>query len=146
LPINTPSRNSRFWCSARISDLFREGRRIAHPLVGRRRKVFTSAFRETLAAARIETVRLPPHSPNLNAVAERFVRTIQESCLERVILIGEASLRRAIRELEAHYHRERNHQGLHDELIDRMNRPHGGEQIGRRPRLGGLLNYYERAA
>jgi hypothetical protein len=63
-----------------------------------------------------------------------------------VILIGEASLRRAIRELEAHYHRERNHQGLHNELIDRMNRPHGGEQIRRRPRLGGLLNYYERAA
>ena len=71
---------------------------------------------ETLAAAGVGTVRLPLRSPNLNAVAERFVRTIKESCLDRVILIGEASLRRAIREFEAHYQRERNRQGLQNRL------------------------------
>jgi len=49
-------------------------------------------FRETLAAADVQVVRLPPRSPNLNAQAERFVRTIKESCLDRMILIGEASL------------------------------------------------------
>ena len=54
---------------------------------------------------------LPPRSPNLNAYAERFVRTIQESYLDRLILFGEGSLRKAIHEFVAHYHLERNHQG-----------------------------------
>jgi transposase InsO family protein len=88
-----------------------------HFLLHDRDPLFTAAFRETLAAAGVETVRLPPRSPNLNAVAERFARTIKESCLERVILIGEASLRRAIREFETQYHHERNHQGLKNQLI-----------------------------
>ena len=78
---------------------------------------FTLAFRETLAAADVQVVRLPPRSPNLNAFAERFVRTIKESCLDRIILVGEASLRRALAEFVEHYHHERNHQGLGDRLI-----------------------------
>ena len=80
---------------------------------------FTLAFRETLAAADVdvEAVRLPPRSPNLNAYAERFVRTIKESCLDRMILVGEASLRRALCEFANHYHHERNHQGLDNRLI-----------------------------
>jgi transposase InsO family protein len=57
------------------------------------------------------SVKLPPRSPNLNAQAERFVRTIKESCLYRMILFGECSLRRAIHEFIVHYHLERNHQG-----------------------------------
>jgi putative transposase len=79
--------------------------------------LFTEAFRETLAATAVETVRLPSKSPNLNAFAERFVRSIKESCLNRLILVGEASLRRAVREFVAHYHHERNHQGLGNVLI-----------------------------
>jgi transposase InsO family protein len=54
------------------------------------------AFRETLAAVGVQVVRLPPRSANLNAYAERFVRTIKESCLDRMILVGEGSLRRAV--------------------------------------------------
>jgi transposase InsO family protein len=65
-----------------------------------------------LAATSVETVRLPPKPPNLNAFAERFVRTIKESCLDRLILVDDASLRKAIREFVIHYHEERNHQGL----------------------------------
>ena len=57
-------------------------------------------------------VRLPARSPNLNAFAERIVRTIKESCVERFILIGEGSLRRAVTEFVDHYHHERNHHGL----------------------------------
>ena len=60
---------------------------------------------------------MPPRSPNLNTFAERFVRTIKESSLDRKILVGEGSLRRAICEFIAHYHRERNHQGLGNQLI-----------------------------
>jgi len=62
-------------------------------------------------------VKLPPRSPNLNAHAERLVRTIKESCLERMILFGEGSVRRAIHEFVLHYHYERNHQGLDNRLI-----------------------------
>ena len=58
---------------------------------------------------RIASVKLPPRSPNLNAYAERFERTIKESCLERMILFGESAVRKATAEFMAHYHRERNH-------------------------------------
>ena len=109
--------------------------------------LFTHAFRETLAATRIETVRLPPHSPNLNAFAERFVRSIKESCLNRLILFGEGSLRRAVREFEAHYHHERNHQGLGNLLIFPTGpRMISSDHVVCRERLGGLLKYYHRPA
>ena len=73
---------------------------------------FTDAFADTLSAAGVETVRLPPRSPNLNAYAERFVRTIKESCLDQLVLVGERSLRKVVHEFVQHYHHERNHQGM----------------------------------
>ena len=89
--------------------------------------------------------QLPPQSPNLNAHAKRFVRSIKESCLDRLIL-GEHSLGRAIREFVTHYHQERNHQGVGNRLIvsDLVSKTSG--IIRRRERLGGMLNYYYRAA
>jgi putative transposase len=63
-------------------------------------------------------VRLPPRSPNLNAFAERFVRSIKAECLSRMILIGEGSLRRATAQFCEHYHGERNHQGLENKIIE----------------------------
>ena len=92
-------------------------------------------------------MKLPPRSPKLNAHAERFVRTIQESCLERMILFGEGSLRKAVHEFVEHYHRERNHQGLDNRLIlpEQLIGDRAGA-IQRRSRLGGMLNYYYRQA
>jgi putative transposase len=55
---------------------------------------------------------LPPPSPNLNSYAESFVRSIKESCLERLVPFGGTELRKAVREFMAHYHSERNHQGI----------------------------------
>ena len=81
-------------------------------LIHDRDPLFTEEFLKIIQASGIESVNLPPRSPNLNAHAERFVRTIKESCLERLILFGETSLRKAISEFVAHYHGERNHQGL----------------------------------
>jgi transposase InsO family protein len=108
---------------------------------------FTLAFRETLAAADVQVVRLPPRSPNLNAFAERFVRTIKESCLDRIILVGEASLRRALAEFVEHYHHERNHQGLSNRLVVPLaEQPSHDGDIACRERLGGLLKYYHRPA
>ena len=73
---------------------------------------YTLAFRAAIERGGTRVIRLPPRSPNLNAYAERFVRSIKEECLERMIFVGQGSLRRAIAEYIEHYHGERNHQGL----------------------------------
>lgn len=114
-------------------------------LIHDRDALFSAEFVETLRICGVQSVKLPPRSPNLNAHAERFVRTIKESCLERTILFGESSLRRALREFVEHYHRERNHQGLGNRLLieDELSGTRGGP-IRRRERLGGMLNYYYR--
>ena len=76
------------------------------------------AVRERLEEAGIRVVRTPYEAPNANAYAERFVRSMKEECLDRIIPIGEGHFRRAVSECVAHYHRERNHQGLENALID----------------------------
>src|SRR3954464_6546731 len=86
-------------------------------LIHDRDPLFTDQFLRTLKDANVESVKLPPRSPNLNAHAERFVRSIKESCLEWLILFGENSLRTAIQNFMAHYHSERNHPGLSNRLI-----------------------------
>jgi transposase InsO family protein len=104
---------------------------------------FTAECLETLRTSGVQLVKLPPHSPNLNADAERFVRTIKESCLERMILFGEGSLRKALHEFVVHYHHERNYQRLGNRLIiEAESGTANGGPIQCRPRLGGMLNYY----
>ena len=84
-------------------------------------------------------------APNCNAYAERFVRTIKEECLNRMIFFGEASLRRALHDFTQHYHRERNHQGLGNQLIGPDSTPSRTSGAVRcRQRLGGLLRFYHR--
>jgi hypothetical protein len=125
-------------------DGFLAGKRF---LLHDRDPLFTEVFRETLAATGVETVRLPPKSPNLNAFAERFVRSIKESCLNRLILVGDASLRRAVREFATHYHFERNHQGLGNLLIFPSSvQTRRDDPIVCRERMGGLLKFYHRSA
>jgi transposase InsO family protein len=89
---------------------------------------YSDGFRNVLLREGIHVVRLPPRSPNLNAFAERFVRSIKEECLNRMIFFGQASLRHAITQYMAHYHGERNHQGIGNRLLQplstvRGNRP-----------------------
>ena len=108
---------------------------------------FTDEFLAMLAGSGVKSVKLPARSPNLNAYAERFVRSIKEECLERMIFFGEVSLRKGIQEFGLHYHSERNHQGLGNRLIlpDEKAAKTGGA-VQRRQRLGGMLNYYYRTA
>ena len=116
-------------------------------LIHDRDALFTDEFLRTLKDAGVESVKLPPRSPNLNAHAERFVRSIKESCLGRLILFGESSLRTAVQNFVTHYHSERNHQGLGNRLIFPDAAAVGtAGVIQRRERLGGRLNYYYRAA
>jgi transposase InsO family protein len=116
-------------------------------LIHDRSSLFTPEFRLIVGSVGIETVRFPARAPNLNAYAERFVRTIKEECLERMVLIGEGSLRRAISEFVVHYHTERNHQSLENKIIrpEFLAIPSAGE-VRCRERLGGMLRYYYRQA
>ncbi len=116
-------------------------------LIHDRDPLFRPAVRDTLPPADVTPIRLPARSPNLNAYTKRFVRTIKASCLERMVLIGEGSRRRAVRECVAHDHHERNHQGLDNRLtlpLSMAPPPRG--RVPCRQRLGGMLNDYYRSA
>jgi Integrase core domain len=107
---------------------------------------YCPAFQQLIDAAGVKRVPLPPRSPNLNAYAERWVQSVKEECLSRLILFGEASLRHALAQYVAHFHHERNHQGKGNVLLF----PVVSRDIERqgpmkcRERLGGLLKYYTR--
>lgn len=126
-----------------IDGFLPEGYSVIHD----RDPLYTAEFRAILEAGGVTTVRLPAKSPNLNAYAERFVRSIKAECLNRVVPLSEQHLRKLLGDYLNHYHMERNHQGLENELIKpsadviSLDRP-----VRRRERLGGLLNYYYRAA
>ncbi len=116
-------------------------------LIHDRDRLFTEAFREVLGSSGVRTVKLPARSPNLSAYAERFVRSIKSECLALIIPLGERHLRSAVKEYTEHYHLERNHQGLENELIeDRFGVVDTNRAVERQERLGGILNYYYRRA
>jgi len=109
---------------------------------------YCPAFQQLIDVAGVKRVPLPPRSPNLNAYAERWVRSVKEECLSRLILFGEGSLRHALHEYVEHYHHERNHQGKGNVLLF-PTVSQGTDQQGPmqcRARLGGLLKYYTRDA
>jgi hypothetical protein len=107
---------------------------------------WSPSVRARLQDAGLRVIQTPYRAPNANAYAERFVRSIQEECLDRLIPFGERHFRKAVAEFVAHYHRERNHQGLGNELIEGAPAEERVGRVRRRQRLGGLLNYYARAA
>ncbi len=109
--------------------------------------LFTRAFRDILKSSGVEIVKLPARSPNLNAYAERFVRSIKSECLAQIIPLGEPHLRHAVQEYTEHYHVERNHQGLDNRLIEeRQGVVDMNSAVVRHERLGGVLDYHERRA
>ena len=110
---------------------------------------FTDSFRAIVKSSHVEPLKLPARSPNLNAFAERWVKSVKEEVLSKLILFGEASLRRALREYLVHYHVERNHQGKDNVLLfptatKAENRVNG--LVRCKERLGGLLKYYHQEA
>ena len=109
---------------------------------------YCPAFQQLIDAAGVMRVPLPPRSPNLNAYAERWVRSIKEECLSRLILFGEASLRQALTQYVEHFHHERNHQGKGNMVLFPTVHP-DAERAGPiqcREQLGGLLKFYDREA
>jgi transposase InsO family protein len=93
------------------------------------------------------SVPLPDHGVNLNAYAERFVRSIKSECLDRLVLFGEQSLRHVVTEYVEHYHRERNHQGIGNIIpFPDARQSSTRQKVERSERLGGLLSFYHREA
>ena len=145
---STPHPNDGFMSQiVRLATAADDGVLIGHRvLICDRDRKWSRAVRQRFGDAGIRVVLTPERAPNANAHAERFVRSIKEECLDRMIPLGERHFRRAITEFVAHYHLERNHQGLDNRLITGTPVADAAGRVHRRSRLGGLLNYYERAA
>jgi transposase InsO family protein len=116
-------------------------------LIHDRDPLFTPRFARILESGGVESVKLPARSPNLNAYAERFVLSARRECFNKIVPLGEKHLRKIVSEFVGHYHLERNHQGLDNQLIEPISS--GASRAGPvncRQRLGGILNYYYREA
>ena len=118
----------------------------AHLIVDRD-PLYTAQFQSLLASAKVGLLRLPANSPNLNAYAERFVRSIKHECLRHIVPLGQQHLRNVVHEYVSYYNAERHHQGLGNIIpFPSPVSPPVGRRIRRSQRLGGLLNFYERLA
>jgi putative transposase len=134
-------------CARQLTDPFDGFLLSKRYLIHDRDTKFTQMFDSLLKASGAEPVVLPPRSPNLNAYAERFVRSIKEKALRQMLLLGERSLHYVTQQYLVHYHTERNHQGLDNQLIAaELALDHHSAQVMRQERLGGLLSYYHREA
>ncbi len=108
---------------------------------------YTRCFRAIIESGLVKALAIPARSLNRNAYAERWVRSVKEECLSKLILFGERSLRRALTEYVAHYHAEHNHQGKGNVLLfPPVAVRHRTGTVRCRERLGGLLRYYDREA
>ncbi len=134
---STPTPDARFMAQAarRLTDGvdgFLTGHRV---LICDRDTKWTDGFRRIAQGAGVRIVLTPVQAPNANAHAKRFVRSLRTECLDRLILFGERRLLRALDEFVAHYHGERNHQGLGNELITPAAAGARGTQVRCRDRL-----------
>ena len=118
-------------------------------LIHDRDSKFCDAFRAIIKPVGVKSIMLPARSPNLNAFAERWVRSVKSECLSKLVLFGEEGLRRALRAFVDHYREERNHQGKGNVLLfpssDHASRSKE-DLIECKERLGGLLKFYYRKA
>ena len=107
--------------------------------------LFTDAFKEILRAGGIKPIKTTVASPNLNPFVERFVRSIKSESINKMLIFGESHLRYVVNEYVEHYHKERPHQGIGNNIIDPLPQPKDGKIVCHE-RLGGLLKSYRRAA
>lgn len=128
--------------TGQTNGLLREGR----ILLCDRDPKWSRGVEQWLSTAGVRVVRTPPRAPNCNAYAERIVRSVKDEYLNRVVPLGEWHLRQTLHEFATHYHRERNHQGLANELIEGPGSRRPSGVIRRRQRVGGILGYYDSSA
>jgi putative transposase len=114
-------------------------------LVHDRDPLFTQAFKDILKAGGVTCKKTAVACPNMNPFVERFIRSIKHECLNKIIIFGESHLRYVVGEYIEHYHTERPHQGIGDNIIEPLPQPKEGKIVCQE-RLGGLLKSYRRAA
>ena len=107
--------------------------------------LFTKDFKEILRAGGVRCIKTSVACPNMNPFVERFVRSIKSECLDKMIIFGERHLRYVVNEYIEHYHTERPHQGIGNNIIEPQPQSKDGEIVCQE-RLGGLLKSYRRAA
>src|SRR5262249_10239853 len=135
----------------RAVDLHDAGRRFTHPIPDHDAK-FTTAFDPVVGSIGISVIMTAPQAPRMNAVAERFVRTVRAECIDPMPTVGERHLRTILDRYVAHYHPGRSHHGHHmDRRAPRADPnviplPARLDRIRRRPILAGLINEYHGAA
>ena len=113
-------------------------------LIHDRDPLFTKEFKEILKAGGITCKKTSVASPNMSPFVERFVRSIKSECINKMLIFGERHLRYVVSEYISHYHTERPHQGIGNNIITPL--PQGDGEIVCHERLGGLLKSYRRAA
>jgi transposase InsO family protein len=107
---------------------------------------FSEAFDALAEASGTKIITLPARSPNLNAYAERWVRSVREECLDRIIVLSERHLRYVLKEYVEYFTKRRPHQGLKQQIPDSRKEPPATGRIRSRQVLGGLINDYYREA
>ena len=123
-------------------DGFLAGKRF---LIIDRDSIFSPAFKSIVGSSGAEVLLTAYQAPNMNAYAERFVRSIKAECVEQMIFLGQKSLDRAIHEFVEHYHEKRSHQSIGNRIVSGAV-PQSMGSIEVKQRLGGMLSYYHRRA
>jgi putative transposase len=119
-------------------------------LVRDRDSKYGSAFARVAAGSGITELRTAYRSPRQNATCERFLGSVRRECLDHVVVLGEAHLRRALREYVAYFNQDRPHQGIGQHIPGRAAASPvyagGVGNVRAFPILGGLHHAYQRAA
>ena len=123
-----------------------DGEVSARYLIRDRDSKFVPAFDAVFQSEGVEIVRTPYRAPNANAVAERWIRSVRQECLNHVLIVSEAHLRRVLDSYVGFYNQDRPHQGLDQHTPVTARPPANAGPIRCRPLLGGLLRSYDREA
>ncbi len=116
-------------------------------LIHDRDSKFPAAFDTVFKSEDVTIIRTPVRAPNANAFAERWVRSIREECLDKIIILNERQLQRVLTAYVDYFNHARPHQGINQQCPIRLERSARDGPIGRRDILGGVLHdYYRRAA
>ncbi len=125
---------------------FQDGEVSARYLIRDRDSKFVPAFDAVFQSEGVSIIRTPYRAPNANAVAERWIRSVRQECLDHLLIVGEAHLRRVLGVYVAFYNQARPHQGLEQRTPVIVPPPAHPGPIRCRALLGGLLRSYDREA
>ena len=134
------------WVIQQLRNLSVQHDRLPRFILHDRDSKFSEEFDAFIEASGSKSIKLPARSPNLNAYAERWVRSVRAECLDRIIVLSERHLRYVLKEYVEYFTKRRPHQGLKQQVPDNREEPPATGCIRSRQVLGGLINDYYRGA